>query len=192
MAFCHAGGGVAQGASYRVTIPTRLANDNGKSSRTPLKGNLGPYKSFCWLSSRNVSVLWYEREADLFGAELLIPEFLFHRNRKEFPLGLEGVKGLAEVFETSLTAMGIRYATLCTQPVTVVVREGNRILYAVLSKPFASEFGVESRRAARSRDLPAESATQRLNADGRSSQRSGALCTRISGSRMPRGNSRKK
>jgi hypothetical protein len=38
--------------------------------------------------------------------ELLIPEFLFHRDRKEFPLGLEGVKGLAEVFQSSLTAMG--------------------------------------------------------------------------------------
>jgi hypothetical protein len=38
--------------------------------------------------------------------ELLIPEFLFHRHRKEFPLGLEGVKGLAEVFQSSLTAMG--------------------------------------------------------------------------------------
>jgi hypothetical protein len=56
---------------------------------------------------------------------LLIPEFLFRRHRKEFPLGLEGVKGLAEVFQTSLTAMGIRYATLCTEPVAVVVSEGS-------------------------------------------------------------------
>ena len=70
--------------------------------------------------------MWYEREADLFGVEILIPEFIFHRHRKEFPLGLEGVKGLAEVFQTSLTAMGIRYATLCTQPVAVVVSEGER------------------------------------------------------------------
>jgi hypothetical protein len=82
-------------------------------------------------------------------------------------LGLEGVKGLAEVFQTSLTAMGIRYATLCTQPVAVVVSEGDRILYSVLSKPFASELGVESRRAARSRDLPVESVTWRLNAGGK-------------------------
>jgi hypothetical protein len=40
--------------------------------------------------------------------------------RKEFPLGLEGVKGLAEVVQTSLPAMGIRYETLCTEPVAVV------------------------------------------------------------------------
>jgi hypothetical protein len=91
---------------------------------------------------------------------------LFHRHRKEFPLGLEGVKGLAEVFQTSLTAMGIRYATLCTQPVAVVVSEGDKILYSVLSKPFASELGVESRWAARSRDLPGKSITSRLNAGG--------------------------
>jgi hypothetical protein len=110
--------------------------------------------------------VWYEREADLFGVELLIPEFLFHRHRKEFPLGLEGVKGLAEVFQTSLTAMGIRYATLCTEPVAVVVSEGDRILYSVLSKPFASELGVESRWAARSREVPAKSVTRRLNAGG--------------------------
>jgi hypothetical protein len=111
------------------------------------------------------SSVWYEREADLFGVELLIPEFIFHRHRKEFPLGLEGMKGLAEVFQTSLTAMSIRYATLCTEPVAVVVSEGDRILYSVLSKRFASELGIESRWAARSRDLPAKSVTRRLNAD---------------------------
>lgn len=99
--------------------------------------------------------------------ELLIPEFLFHRHRREFPLGLEGVKGLAEVFQTSLTAMGIRYATLCTESVAVVVSEGDRILYSVLSKPFASEIGVESRWGARSRHLPAKSVTRRLNAGGK-------------------------
>jgi hypothetical protein len=113
------------------------------------------------------SSVWYEREADLFGVELLIPEFLFHRHRKEFSLGLGGIKVMAEVFQTSLTAMGIRYATLCTQPVVTVVSEGKRILYSVFSKPFASELGVESRWTARSRDLPAKSVTWGLNAGGR-------------------------
>ena len=40
------------------------------------------------------SSVWYEREADLFGVELLIPEFLFHKHRREFPTGLDGVKAL--------------------------------------------------------------------------------------------------
>ena len=79
-------------------------------------------------------------------------------------MGLEGVKGLAEVFQTSLTAMGIRYATLCTQPVAVVVSEEDRILYSVLSKPFAISLGVSSRWGDRSRYLPAKSVTRRLNA----------------------------
>ncbi len=119
----------------------------------------------------------YEREADLFGVELLIPEFLFHRHRKEFPLGLEGVKGLAELFQTSLTAMGIRYAALCTQPVAVVVSEGDRILYSLLSKPFASELGVESKWTARLRNLPAKSVTRRLNAGGKVlSEERGMVC----------------
>ena len=42
--------------------------------------------------------------------------------------------------------------------------EGDLILYSVLSKPFASELGVESRWVARSRELPAKSVTRRLNA----------------------------
>ena len=45
--------------------------------------------------------------------------------------------------------------------------EGDRILYSDLSKPFASELGMESRWAARSRDLPAKSVTRRLNAGGK-------------------------
>ena len=53
------------------------------------------------------SSTWYEREADLFGVELLIPEFLFHKHRREFPTGLDVVKGLAELFQTSLTATGM-------------------------------------------------------------------------------------
>ena len=97
----------------------------------------------------------------------MIPGFLFQRHRKEFPLGLEGVKGLAEVFQTSLTEMGIRYAALCTEPVAVVVSEGEKILYSVLSKPFVSELGLESRWTARSRDLPVESVTWRLNTGGK-------------------------
>jgi hypothetical protein len=47
------------------------------------------------------------------------------------------------------------------------VSEGDRILYSDLSKPFASELGMESRWAARSRDLPAKSVTRRLNAGGK-------------------------
>jgi len=72
------------------------------------------------------SGVWYEQEADLFGVELLIPEFLFHKHRREFATGLDGVKGLAELFQTSLTATGIRYASLCTEAVAVVVSEGDR------------------------------------------------------------------
>lgn len=112
------------------------------------------------------SGMWYEREADLFGVELLIPEFLFHRHRREFPTGLEGVKGLAELFQTSLTATGIRYASLCTEPVAVVVSEGDRILYSVLSKPFASGFGMTPRWEIHPRHVPPKSLTRKFNGGG--------------------------
>jgi hypothetical protein len=110
---------------------------------------------------------WYEREADFFGVELLIPEFLFHKHRREFPTGLDGVKGLAELFETSLTATGIRYATLSTEPVGVVVSEGERVLYSVFSKRFAAKLGPRSPSGTRLREVPAGSVTGRLNAGGK-------------------------
>lgn len=110
---------------------------------------------------------WYEREADLFGVELLIPEFLFHKHRRDFARGLDGVKGLAELFQTSLTATGIRYATLSTEPVVVAVSEGDRILYSVLSKPFASMFGENAPGERRARHVPAESVTRKLKAGGK-------------------------
>lgn len=109
---------------------------------------------------------WYEREADLFGVELLIPEFLFHKHRREFPTGLDGVKGLAELFQTSLTATAIRYASLCTERVAVVVSEEDRILYSVLSKPFASRFGVTPRREINPRHVPPKSLTRRFKSGG--------------------------
>jgi hypothetical protein len=99
--------------------------------------------------------------------ELLIPEFLFHKHRTEFPTGLDGVKGLAELFQTSLTATGIRYATLCTEPVAVVVSEGERVLYSVLSKAFVSRFGEPATPKGRFRNVPLESVTQKLNAGGK-------------------------
>jgi hypothetical protein len=107
---------------------------------------------------------WYEREADLFGVELLIPEFLFHKHRREFPTGLDGVKGLAELFQTSLTATGIRYATRSTEAVAVVVSEGERILYSVLSKPFTARVGMTARWEIHPREVPAKSVTRRFNA----------------------------
>jgi hypothetical protein len=96
----------------------------------------------------------------------LIPEFLFHKHRREFPTGLDGVKGLAGLFQTSLTATGIRYATLSTEAVAVVVSEGDRILYSILSKPFASRFGHGVARESGGRRVPAESVTRRLNTGG--------------------------
>ena len=66
----------------------------------------------------------------------------------------------------SLTATGIRYAALCTEPVAVV-SEQDRILYSVLSKPFASAMAVSPRWESRCRGLSAQSVTRRFNAGGK-------------------------
>jgi hypothetical protein len=144
-----------------------VAHELGHYSLTEHHGFLFEKGAVHRSESGFASDMWYEREADLFSVELLIPEFLFHKHRREFPLGLNGIKRLADVFQTSLTATGIRYASLCTEPVAVVVSEGDRILYSVLSKRFVSTLGLESRLTEKSRDLPANSVTRRLNAGGK-------------------------
>jgi hypothetical protein len=59
-------------------------------------------------------------------------------HRREFPHGLDGVKGLGELFQTSLTATAIRYASLYTEPVAVVVSEGDRIPFCPCRSPAGS------------------------------------------------------
>jgi hypothetical protein len=85
------------------------------------------------------------------------------------PRSRKAVRSGSVAFKVDATAAtsDSKVATLCTEPVAVVVSEGERILYSVLSKPFASELGVESRWAARSHDLPAKSVTWRVNAEGK-------------------------
>ena len=122
-------------------------------------------------SPRNITKLFpstpKSKSAATAWVELLIPEFLFHKHRREFPLGLDGIKGLSETFATSLTAMAIRYAELCTEAVAVVVSEEERILYSVLSKPFAAALGVSAGWGSGSGRVPEKSVTRKLNAGGK-------------------------
>src|SRR5262249_24814595 len=64
---------------------------------------------------------WKEAEADHFAAELLMPEPLFRKAINGVAIGHEGVKALADQFETSLTSTAIRYAQMTPDPVAIVM-----------------------------------------------------------------------
>ena len=88
------------------------------------------------------STQWYEREADFFSSELLIPDFLFEKCRRGLPVGLNAVKAIAERFDTSLTAAGFRYAALSPDPVAVIMSEGDRVICCFPSGPLEKLPGV--------------------------------------------------
>lgn len=79
----------------------------------------------------------YEREADDYAVQLLMPERLFRPAMLDTGQGLEGVKRLAQLCGTSLTATAIRVATLATDPLVVVMSSRASIDYCVVSSPLS-------------------------------------------------------
>lgn len=79
-----------------------------------------------------------EREANAFAAELLMPAPTLLRQMagKTPSLGLVG--GIAEVFRTSLTASGYRFAGLTSYAVALVWSEAGRTRWAKRSDEFSS------------------------------------------------------
>lgn len=82
----------------------------------------------------------FEREADSFASGLLMPSKIFRRALNRFEDGLAGVKGLASLCETSLTATAIRYAELTEAASAVIVSTGNTVDFACMS-PAMKNFG---------------------------------------------------
>ena len=77
-----------------------------------------------------------EIQADHFAKELLMPEALFQRDINTFGQGFSAIKGLANQYNTSITATAIRYCTLTDDPVIVIMSCGNKIDWAFMSSPF--------------------------------------------------------
>ena len=76
----------------------------------------------------------YEREADAFAAEFLMPKTLFRAAIAGAGEGLDAIASLAQTCGTSLTATSIRYAKLTDDPVAVVCSAGEKVLFAFMSK----------------------------------------------------------
>ena len=76
----------------------------------------------------------YEKEADIFASGLLMPEDLFKDHMGDFPEGLEGIIGMAELCQTSLTATAIRYTGLTSKKVIAVLSTDGIINFCAVSE----------------------------------------------------------
>lgn len=76
---------------------------------------------------------WYknqadkEAEANVFAAELLLPESLFLPRLAKLPPSFEMIETLAGEFQTTLTATAIRYVQLCEWKCAVVCSSNSRV-----------------------------------------------------------------
>jgi Zn-dependent peptidase ImmA (M78 family) len=87
-------------------------------------------------------VLWYksqndkEVEANLFAAELLMPEVMFSKKLEKTIPSLELIATLADEFRTTLTASAIRYIDLCQEQCAIVFSTGGKIQWSRRSPDF--------------------------------------------------------
>lgn len=77
--------------------------------------------------------LWYEVEADVFAAELLVPTRRAREVISKVGPGLRAVRSIEAAFDTSLVCAGVRYANLTTAHVVVILSHGKTIEWASCS-----------------------------------------------------------
>lgn len=117
--------------SKRIADPRRrrfsIAHELG---HLELHGNRAPL-AICladdidnWLERDDTAL---EREANEFAAALLLPERFFAPLCRGREPSLDLIGGLADTFDTSLTATAIRYARLANEPVVVLLSQGGHI-----------------------------------------------------------------
>ena len=105
----------------------------------------------------------YEREADAFAAELLMPERFFKDALRRCGVGFAGIQYLAELGETSLVATAIRFCKITGDPVAVILSSGPTIEWCFVSKELSQCRGMHI--LAKGTSLPANGATARFNRD---------------------------
>lgn len=108
-----------------------------------------------------VSADRFEKEADCFAAELLMPERLFKAAMRTVGSGFRAIAAIAERGETSIVATAIRFAELADDPVAVIVSSGSSIEFAVMSAALKARRGMEWLK--RGMPVPSGSATSTMN-----------------------------
>ena len=87
-------------------------------------------------------VMWYksqndkELEANLFAAELLLPETMFRRKLEKTIPSFELIETLAGEFQTTLTATAIRYIDLCEEQCAIVFSTNGKVIWSRRSPDF--------------------------------------------------------
>jgi hypothetical protein len=87
-------------------------------------------------------VMWYksqndkEVEANLFAAELLMPETMFRGKLERTTPSFELIEKLADEFQTTLTATAIRYIDFCEEQCAIVFSTNGRVVWSRRSPDF--------------------------------------------------------
>ena len=109
------------------------AHQNVGRSRFTLAHELGHFilhaeKSLDKTDDARTLMIWHddseETEANIFGAELLMPEFLFGPASRKTTPSVEHLKTLAGSFGTSLTATTFQFWEYTREPLAIVISDG--------------------------------------------------------------------
>ena len=85
-----------------------------------------------WYKTQNNS----EVEANIFAAELLMPETIFRKKIEKTLPSLELIERLADEFQTTLTATAIRYIDLCDERCAIVFSTDGKVVWTRRSPEF--------------------------------------------------------
>lgn len=94
-----------------------------------ISGKISPHPSFSEYQSDSV----IEMEADHFASNLLMPPTRFSVMSKKSPIGLEGIRKIAQIFGTSLTASAVRYVKLEIVPCALLKWKDGKLQWKWLS-----------------------------------------------------------
>lgn len=87
---------------------------------------------FLWYKSQNEK----EVEANVFAAELLMPENMVQRRLERTLPNLDLVERLAGEFQTTFTATAIRYVDLCGEPCALIFSTDGKVVWTRRSPDF--------------------------------------------------------
>lgn len=110
-----------------------------------------------------ISDNFFEKQADYFAKELLMPQDLFLTALRESGVGFPAIMLLASKCKTSITATAIRFAQFAEDPVAVIMSSHNRINWCFMSSVLASVKGLRWPR--KGSMLPTNTATASFNRD---------------------------
>lgn len=91
---------------------------------------------------------WYtssgrEPEANMFAAELLMPDSLFRKRCDRSKPSLKDVRALADEFETSITATAIRFVKLTDEPCAIALSRDGEVARVIWNDHF--KLGIRKR-----------------------------------------------